>query len=168
MRSVVLGLVLLLFASLASAQAITGYDFRIYNQGAQQPLQGPTALVVVCNQTLPPTPTGSVSNPTTVFFKDPVNAGKGCLYTDPGTGLLSSLPFGAPNYEATVSAKNSVGSSPESARSNLFTRPGSLPGAPQGLGIAKLFTSGFKVFGSRHGRVAGNYRLMPALHGLAR
>ena len=168
MRTVVLSLLLLFVASLASAQAITGYDVRIYNQGASAPLQGPTTLAVVCNQTPPAAPPATVVNPTKIWFTDAANAGKACVYSESGSGVLSALPFGAANYEATVVAKNGAGASPESARSNLFSRPGSAPGAPTGLQIARLSIFGFKVFGSRHGRVGGEYHLMPALHGLAR
>jgi hypothetical protein len=149
-------------ASLVSAQAITGYDVKFYNQGAQASFQT-TSVAFTCNQTKPAAPSGTALNPSTIAFNDPANAGKACLYTDPGTGVLGSLPFGAQAYEATVVAKNTAGSSPESARSNLFTRPGAVPPAPQGLQIAKLLLFGKTVFGFRRGPVAVDrfYRLMP-------
>jgi len=120
------------------AQAVTGYTVRVYNQGAAQPVQAPTqfqAADFTCNQDAPAGTAGGtlVTNPSKILFDDPANAGKVCIWTDPGTGVLFSLPFGTTVYEATITALNSAGESPESVRSNPFGRPGTVAPAPTGL-----------------------------------
>lgn len=109
---------------LASAQvtdAPTSYELRIYNPGASQPTQATPfpASAVTCN--LAP-PSGAVAtNPTTVVWDDPANAGKVCQYNFavPGPGPIVALPSG--NYEGAMAAINTEGSSPESNRAP-FTR----------------------------------------------
>lgn len=135
---IVLTLACLLLPSLAQAQTITSWQLRIYNVGAPAPISAPTDLLaanVVCNQAPPPA-TASTVNPTRVVFDDPAVTGKVCQWTDAGTGPLASMPFGALTYEATVTAVNVAGSSPESVRAS-FTRPGLPPGVPTGLRFAK-------------------------------
>lgn len=121
----------ILCATVAQAQTITSWPLKIYNQGAAVPLSTTVLAVtnVVCNQT-PPTP-GAAVNPSRVLWDDASNAGKVCIWTDPGTGPLFSVPFGG-TYEATLAATNSAGTSPESIRAP-FTRPGALPAVPSGL-----------------------------------
>ena len=125
-----------LTASLVHAQAVTSYTFGVYNQGAPNPLQSTSipAASFTCNVSKIVV-TGTVVNPTQIAFNDPVNANKDCLYTDPGNGPLLALPFGSQAYEATLTAVNSVGPSPVSARSGLFTRPGATAAAPTGLRV---------------------------------
>lgn len=120
-------------AARADAQAITSWNLAVYNVGAALPLSPPTVLLVanvVCNQ---PAPVGSNINPGRVSWDDVVTVGRACLWTDPGTGPLRSVPFGG-NYEATLTATNSAATSPESARVP-FTRPGLGPGAPTGVKV---------------------------------
>lgn len=127
-----LTLALLLLASTVHAQPITKWTLRTYNVGAPLPVAGPTDLLaanVACNvdpATITPSP-----NPSKAAWDDPANAGKSCVWTDPGTGPLLSTPFGG-NYEATLTASNVTGTSAESARVP-FTHPGTIPGAPTGL-----------------------------------
>jgi hypothetical protein len=126
--------VLLLVPSGASAQAVDKWTLRIYLTGAASPLSAPTDLLaasVLCNQ---PSPVVGVPvNPTRVVFDDPVNVGKVCIWTDPGTGPLLSLPFGVGGYEGTLTATaDGLPPSLESVRAP-FTRPGLTPGVPTGL-----------------------------------
>jgi hypothetical protein len=118
MRIPVLALFVLLLAARVSAQppAIDSYTLRTYNVGAPQPLQTFNFLVAatVCNQT-PPPPTSSTVNPTRAVWDDPANAGKVCIWTDAGGGPLFSAPTGA-SYEATLTAVNQGGESPETPR----------------------------------------------------
>lgn len=117
-------------------QVISAYPLRIYNVGAASPLSTTDlqATAVVCNQAAPTTT--STINPTKVLWDDPDNVGKVCIWTDPGTGPLASLPFGATSYEATLSATNTAGTSPESNRAP-FSHPGVSPGARTGLKVVK-------------------------------
>lgn len=127
---------LLFIAGPASAQSITAYPLKVYNVGASSPLSTTDLLAanVVCNQTAPTTT--SPVNPMRAIWDDPDNAGKVCVWTDPGTGPLASLPFGATVYEATLSATNAAGTSPESNRAS-FSRPGVIPGARTGLRVVR-------------------------------
>lgn len=129
----------LLFCGTAGAQTITNTTVRFYNVGAPQPIAGPTTIPLasyVCNQT-PPAAASPTVNPTKIVFDDTVNANKACVYTDSGTGPLLALPFGTNSMEATLMFVTSTGiSSPESARSNSFTRPGVAPTAPTGVKVA--------------------------------
>src|SRR5262245_1020479 len=101
MKRMVFVLGMLLIAHAASAQSITAYPLKIYNVGATTPLSTTDLLAanVVCNQA-PPTTTSTI-DPTKVIWDDEANAGRLCIWTDPGTGPLASLPFGALTYEAT-------------------------------------------------------------------
>lgn len=114
-----------------SGQSITSWTLRVYNQGAQLPLSTTTLLPisVMCNQA--PPAAGPATNPSRVVWDDGANAGKVCIWTDPGTGPLFSVPFGG-TYDGTLAAINSAGTSPESVRAP-FTRPGSVPASPSGL-----------------------------------
>lgn len=121
----------LLCPSVASAQAITAWTLRIFNAGATTALSTTDLLAanVICNQA--PPPAGSAVNPSRVAFDDVGNAGRVCIWTDPGTGPLFSVPFGGA-FEASLTATNVAGTSAESARAS-FTRPGLAPGAPMGV-----------------------------------
>jgi len=132
-----LGFVLVL-APAAHAQAITSYTYKIFNQGATAPFTTASlpATAVVCNTTPKLTATGTTVNPTKVAWDDPANPTTAdCVYTDPGTGPLLSLPFGAQAYTSTVAAVNAVGPSADSASSNPFSRPGVVVNAPTGLRV---------------------------------
>ena len=119
-----------------SAQTVTSYTLKIFNQGAPAPLTTTVlpATNFVCNQPQPASTTNT-ANPTTIAFNDPLNAGQACLYVDPGTGPLFSLPFGTGTYTATVAATNSVGTSADSAVSNPFTRPGVVAAVPTAVRV---------------------------------
>lgn len=120
-----------LFGTVVYAQPTTSYTFNIYNTGASSPLSSTViqAANVQCNQT-PPTSTNTV-NPTNFSFDDPDNAGKSCIWTDPGNGPLFSTPFGG-NYQGALIRTNSAGSSGESNRAP-FTKPGTVPSALAGF-----------------------------------
>lgn len=93
---------------------ITSYTAKYYNVGAPSPVSSFVfqATAVVCNQA--PITTVTPLNPTKFQWDDPASTGKVCIWTDPGTGPLVSIPIGS--YEATLVATNSVGDSPESNR----------------------------------------------------
>lgn len=137
MKRLLILIALLASATPAYAQPISQYNFRVYNAGAPAPLQGPQALPlgsVTCN--LAPPAVAAYTQPKTVVFDDPAfppASGKVCIFTDPGTGLLFSVPFGG-TYEGTLTAVNSAGESGESNR-GPFTRPGSKPGVPTNVRI---------------------------------
>lgn len=127
---------LVLFASSAHAQPISKWTIRTYSAGAPAPLSAPADLLaanVICN--LDPATVTPGPNPIKAVWDDPANAGKVCVWTDPGTGPLLSTPFGG-NYEATLTATNSAGTSPESARAP-FTHPGVAPPVPTALRLGK-------------------------------
>ena len=121
----------LLCPSVASAQAITNWTLRIFNVGNPIPLSTTILLAstVVCNQA--PPPAGSSVNPSRAIWDDVNNAGRVCIWTDPGNGPLSLVPFDG-SYEASVSATNSAGAGEQSLHAS-FTRPGLAPGAPTGV-----------------------------------
>jgi hypothetical protein len=122
---------LLLSAAHAHAQTITSYPLKIWNVGATAPISTTVlpASSFVCNQTAPTVPP-SVINPTKLAIDDVVNVGKVCIYTDSPGGPLLGLPFSSQPLQATLAATNSAGTSPDSAVSNSFTRPGLPPPAP--------------------------------------
>ena len=121
----------LLCPSLASAQSITSWTLRIFNVGNPIPISTTILLAstVVCNQA--PPPAGSSVNPSRAIWDDVDNAGRVCIWTDPGNGPLFSVPFDG-SYEASVSATNSAGAGAQSLHAS-FTRPGLAPGAPTGV-----------------------------------
>ena len=110
----ILTLAFVALASVASAQSITDYAAKYYNVGAPAPVQTETflAAAVSCNQ-VAPTNTNTV-NPTRIYWDDPANTGKVCIYTPTSGAPLLSLPVGS--FEGTLTANNQAGSSPESAR----------------------------------------------------
>jgi hypothetical protein len=124
---------LMFFASVAHAQPITKWTARTYNVGAPSPVVGPIDLLAAnqtCNvdpATVVPTPT----NPLKLVWDDTANPGKVCVYADPGNGPLLATAYGG-NYETTLTATNSAGTSLESARAP-FTHPGVAPSAPTGV-----------------------------------
>ncbi len=126
-----MALIFLLLPVPLAAQSITSYTLTLYQSGTQTLVGTPTVIpvaAVICNQT-PPTATSTV-NPDKVVFTDTVNVGKACIYLDPGTGPLKTLPFGPSAYEGTLKATNSAATSAESARSLPFTHPGTAPPVP--------------------------------------
>jgi hypothetical protein len=131
MKRLLLFMACMLFPLIVSAQTVTSYQLKTYNVGAPSPIQTYTiqASSVTCNQTV--AAGGSTANPSKAVWDDTVNVGKSCVWTDPGTGPLYSVPFGG-NYEATLAAINSAGTSVESIRAP-FSRPGAVPPAPAGL-----------------------------------
>lgn len=132
MRQALLGLGLLLLATSAQAQSISQYELAIYLQGGVSPVTTATIPVSAwtCGQPVV-TVTGTQVNPSRIRMQDPANAALDCVYSDPGTGPLLALPFNPTAvYEGALRAVNAAGSSGESARSNLFTRPGTVPSVP--------------------------------------
>src|SRR5882762_10188495 len=99
MKHVVLALAFVtLIAAIASAQAPTSYTLKLSNQGAPGPFT--TAILAASSFTcgvtpkIPPITTTAV-NPLKVYIDDPATPTTAdCLYTDPGTGPILSLPFG--------------------------------------------------------------------------
>lgn len=119
---------LTLATSSVFAQVATSYTLTIFNGATVVSTTVITAANFSCGQT---PLSGPSINPRHVEFTDPANAAQVCLFTDNGTnGPLSSLPFGATAYTATLIATNSAGSSAPSAPSPPFTEPGQAPGAP--------------------------------------
>lgn len=122
----------------SDAQALTGYQLRLYLAGGAAPLStyDLQASAVTCGQPKT-TVTGTATNPRVVAWDDPANPALDCRWTDPGTGPLLALPFSpTTTYTAAIVAINAAGASPESARSNPFTRPGATPAAPANLRVS--------------------------------
>lgn len=109
----------------AYAQSNTFYRVFIKNGSTVVSFTDISLGSFVCNQDI--NPGWSTTNPNKIAFDDPTNSGKVCIYTDPGNGPLSALPFGATVYTATIADGNPVGVGPESAPSAPFTKPGSVP-----------------------------------------
>ncbi len=123
MKRVLLALVLLALPVLVQAQTVEGYRLNVYpGTGATTPVTFIEYAIstVACNQApttnLPQTPV----NPTKAQWDDPNNAGKVCVYTDPGGGPLLGLPPTG-TFEASLQAYNAAGRSVESNRAP-FTR----------------------------------------------
>lgn len=127
-----------MMATSASAQPITKWTARVYNVGAAQPISGPVDMVlgagVTCNVD-PSTLAVAPTNPAKLAWNDVASPGKACVFVDPGNGILLSTPFGG-SYEATLTASNAAGTSPESNRAP-FQHPGAVPPAPTGLTAVK-------------------------------
>jgi len=124
--------VLLLLPSPAVAQAITGYELRVYAPGAAMP-QSTTpfpATAVQCNQ--PQVTTTNTTNPTRVVWTDPALSGRECIWTFGGGGVIPSLPSGA--YEGALLAINDAGSA-ESARAPFVRLD--VPAAPGGVRLLR-------------------------------
>lgn len=138
MKRFLFAVAVLLLASSAYAQPITKWTARDYVVGGAQPIAAPIDLVIGSNltcgvdpATLPPV---AGANPSKLAWDDPTVlplGSKACVYTDPGTGPLLSTAFGG-NFETTLTATNSAGTSPESARAP-FSHPGVAPSAPTGV-----------------------------------
>lgn len=130
----------LCLASAASAQAPTSYTIKIFNQGAPAPFTTANLPIaaLTCGVTpkIPPIPTTAV-NPLKVVLDDPADVTKDCIYADPGTGPILSLPFGSQVYTATLVANYPAGSSADSGVSNPFSRPGVVGPVPTGLRISR-------------------------------
>jgi hypothetical protein len=134
-----LALALLTLALPAYAQgAITKYTLLVIAPGQNPATAAPVQTtdlavgVVTCNQTpppgWPPPLTAAPTNPTTLRWDDPVNAGKLCSAPLAGT-LLTALP-NAPGYIGVLTATDDIGQvSARSAASNPFTRQGA-PAVP--------------------------------------
>lgn len=123
-------------ASSADAQSLTTvYQVRIYLDGGSSPVTTYDIPVqnVRCGQPKVAA-AATVYNPTVIRWDDELNpTGHDCTWTDTGTGPLFALPVSLTNvYRARLVAIDPIGSSPESALSNPFTRRG-LPAAPTGL-----------------------------------
>ena len=139
MRNKLLGFafVLFLLPTATEAQSVTEYRLGIYIQGGLSPITSVSLPVsaFVCGQPKVAV-TGTQVNPSRMRMDDPTNAALDCVYVDPGTGPLLALPFNPTTiYEGTLRAANTAGVSVESARSNPFSRPGTIPPAPVGLRI---------------------------------
>jgi hypothetical protein len=120
----------LAFPATSRAQAVD-FNFRIYAAGARTPLGQPTLVPggsVVCDREEPPDLTRL--NPTTVVWDDPARVGRVCVYSDPGTGPLASVPSGVSALELTVTQTRGGVESNESNRapfSKATAREGSVP-----------------------------------------
>jgi len=120
------------------AQAITGYVLKISTSAGAPVSTTPVPLSSVECGVAPKIPpaSGGVVNPKRVVWDDPSSpAALDCVYTDPGAGPLSALPFGATAYLMVADAVNSVGTSPDSLPSNSFTRPGTVAPALTGVRV---------------------------------
>ncbi len=129
----ILALVALPSTVAAQTATVTGEVMTIYRQGQTTPAVAPVTLPRanrVCAQT-PVSVSGTVANPRVAAWPDPANGALECVWTDPGTGVLAMMAVDAAVvYEATLRLVTAAGQSPESPRSNLFTKPGTLAAAP--------------------------------------
>lgn len=125
----------LLMAVSASAQAPTGYVLKLSTVAGAAVSTTPIALsAVTCGVTPKATAPAGVTNPKKVVWDDPTQPTTAdCVYTDPGTGPLFALPFGATAYRAIVATVNDAGTAADSLPSNSFTHPGTV--APVLTGI---------------------------------
>lgn len=127
MRLCTLVVGVLLLATVAEAQTLD-YNLRVYTTATPPVLVSTTPIPnaqVLCNQ---PSPTSTVTkNPDKVVFDDPLNAGRACIYTDPGSGPLLGPTLKLGNYEGTLSAfvpaTSPLVESPESNRAPFSKTP---------------------------------------------
>lgn len=134
-RMLYLVLVTLALSQPATAQTVDYWELSFYNQGAPSPFIGPLRITQTdasCSQ--PEQGGGSNVNPTRVVWDDPVDSTKDCVaFTT--QGQIIGFPTAIGNYEGTLRAINSIGTSPESARAP-FVRADA-PGAPTNLRIVR-------------------------------
>ncbi len=104
MKRLIVVLCLLLSAVVVGAQNPDTYVLRIYPAGGTTAIRSATILAasVTCNLVAV---AASNVNPKRVEWDDVVNAGKVCLWTDPGTGPLLTPGLSNGNYEATLTAQ---------------------------------------------------------------
>jgi hypothetical protein len=137
-KKVLLVVGFLAITSAASAQTgiATSYTLAINSPTANVSTTVIPAAGFVCNQAFTTLSNPDI-NPTHVEFNDPVNVSPqmACIYTDPGTGPLASLPNSATVYTGTLIATNAAGSSAASSPSPSFTHPGAIPGIPLGVSV---------------------------------
>lgn len=138
-------LALVVSASTAQAQAITSWTLSTYTVTSigpplvlsATPVVPPTVIplaAATCNQPAPPT---NNVNPNSAVWLDVNNAGKVCIWKDPGTGSILGVPFSSTTtYASTLTATDSAGTSTVSAAA-LFSKPGLVPAAPLGLVITQ-------------------------------
>ena len=129
-------------AGSAAAQPITSYTLKVCVRGTDcsSPVQTQTIPVseVRTGQPKVAAPTGTIQNPRYVRWDDPASPSTLDVVWDSGatSGQLFSLPFSTTLvYDSVITATNSAGVGPESARSNPFSRPGSAPAVPTGLRV---------------------------------
>lgn len=123
-------------ASSADAQSLTTvYQLRVYAEGASSPVTTYDIPAADVQHGQPKvTAPATVYNPRQIRWDDELNpTGMDSVWTDSGTGPLLALPLSTTIvYRARLVAIDPIGTSPESAPSNPFTRRG-LPAAPTGL-----------------------------------
>lgn len=134
MKALILALAFVALAVPSFAQTVTGTLATITNgtTGVSTTSTLPPAAIA-CGQVK--AVSGTV-NPTKLAWNDSTDATKDCIYTDPGAGLLLSLPFGPTSYTVTLQAVSAAGTSPPSLPTLPFTRPGLPPGAPTAVRTA--------------------------------
>lgn len=123
MRISALSVCLLFSAVTLTAQSVD-YNLRIYVAGAPAPIGPPNLLPgasVVCNQAAPASTV--TRNPNKAVFDDPANAGRVCIYTDPGTGPLLATPTGFQNLEGTITMVSGGAETDESNRAPFLRTP---------------------------------------------
>ena len=134
----VMGLTLGIIPTAAQAQPVTGYTLAVYLRGGDAPTvtHAVPAAEVVCGQPRQTAP-AVVANPRYVRWNDPSAPALDCVWDSGATaGPLFALPFSpTQEYDATLRAVNTAGASPESARSNPFSRPGVAPAVLSGLRV---------------------------------
>lgn len=135
MKSFLIAGVLALFAANAQAQAVTALQLVISSPTVVVSTTTLPMSVLNCGQTpLPAAVTAAQVNPLHLTVTDPNNPAAYCVYADPGTGPLASLPFAnSLLYTATADWVNVAGTSSASAVSNPFSRPGVVAPAPTNL-----------------------------------
>lgn len=120
-----------------AAQAITSYTFKVLNGTTVVSTTNIPLTSFVCGQTPKVTVSGAPTNPKQIVIDDPASPTTAdCIYTDPGTGPLSALPFGPMSYSAVIEAVNSSGLiSADDPSVDSFTRPGTAAPVPTGLRV---------------------------------
>lgn len=138
-RVLLVALVVLASVRPAAAQTPDRWTVKHYAAGATAPISPGTDLLVAnvqCNLLSGPGPAATTVNPDKIFFNDPFNANRFCVWTDPGTGLLASVPLGGP-FTTTVTAAAGTFLAPESVPSPAWTHPGLTPAATTGVRVVK-------------------------------
>ena len=140
MKKTFLALAFLGIASVASAQTpgpVTTTVLTVYRQGQTVPAAAAYTIPqtqIQCGQPVVDPPAGTIQNPTQARWTDPASTPTtplDCVWTDPGGGIFSMLSTDpAVTYEATLKVGNSAGMTVESARSQVFSKPGVLPATP--------------------------------------
>jgi hypothetical protein len=113
-------LVAFLLGARLEAQTLVSVTLEIYQQGATGPFMGTTFVYTptACDQPVPaPVP---LVNPTRIWWDDPINVGRACIFSRPT--FLASIPIIPGFYTATATVTDDLGHTARSAESPPFQR----------------------------------------------